>query len=178
MSNLGFLDDFLNQMRRNEVNTLAVAKYDVSRHHGGLADTNGNVDACEHHIADGRRMNSAKVRRHIKRIDSFQVANGTVDDKAGLGSRVNRRGQIVANKGATLDLPEEIDDDDIARLQEVYDALVIASRHPFSLGVGVRNVGNVRAKRHELCRDGAANQFLAGVQQAEPACKLVLILRG
>src|SRR6185436_561618 len=156
---LGAVENFLHKLRRNEIDTFAIAKDDVARHHGRAADADGHVDAGEHDIADGSGMHTADINRHVERINALEIAYGAIDHKAGLGRGVDGRCEIVAYHRAVLNFSEKIDHQDVAGPESVDDALVGVAAEPFGVRFRFADFANIGAVRHELRGHSAAHEF-------------------
>ena len=121
------LHNLFHEVRWNEAETLTIAEHDISRHHGRCANPDRHVDAGEHHLANGCRMDAAEIGRHLDRIDSLEVADAAVNHHAGLGGLINIRGQIVADESPALLLSEQVHNDHVAGLEHVDDTLVVVA---------------------------------------------------
>src|SRR6266404_5286847 len=59
------VENFLHQLRRNEIHALAVTHDQFTGHDGHAADSYRNIDARQHHVSYGRRIHSPEISGHI-----------------------------------------------------------------------------------------------------------------
>ena len=59
------VEDFVDELRRNEVHAFAIAYDKVARHNCHLPDAHGHVDSREHDVANGRWVGAPEIRRQI-----------------------------------------------------------------------------------------------------------------
>src|SRR4029077_11132786 len=120
---------FVYELGRNKVNAFAVADHEIAGHDRDTADADRNVDAGEHDVVDGRRIHIADVRGHVNFGDAVEVANAAVNDQTtAVGGAHRVVEEIVADDRAANFLAEEIDDQDVARLEHVDGELVGQAR--------------------------------------------------
>src|ERR1035438_36238 len=55
---LGFVGEFLCQLRGNERNSLGISDYNVARHYRHLSDPNGDVDSGQHDMLQSRGIDT------------------------------------------------------------------------------------------------------------------------
>jgi hypothetical protein len=71
--------DRFDELWRNEIYAFAVSYDEISGHNRYSADPNRHVDARQHYIPDGCRIDRTEIRRHIDLGDAIQVANASID---------------------------------------------------------------------------------------------------
>ena len=97
-----------------------------------------------------------------------------VDHQAGALGRLHHVvEQVVADDGAALGLAEEIDHQNVARLQHVDRDLVVHAVEAGGLGLGVDHRVEVGAHRHELHGERPADQLLVRMEDLEAIFVLV-----
>src|SRR5207247_8732267 len=122
---VGFIEDFLYELRRNEIYALTISDDEVARHDSHVADSNGNIDSSQHDIADGRGINRAEIRRHVDLGNSIEVTHAAVNNQpAAVSGLVHVEEEVVANDGAAYFFPEKIDNQHVAGLQHVDCSLI------------------------------------------------------
>src|SRR6185503_4184679 len=100
-------------------------QHSVPGHHRCVADAYGNIYSRNHDITQWNRMATPKIASHRNRVDAFQVSNCTIHYKAGLAGCKDGRGQIVSDQRSPFDLPEKIDHENVAWLQQIDHALIV-----------------------------------------------------
>src|ERR1051326_2351497 len=171
---LGFVSQFFRQLRRDKRNSLRIADGYVSWHHGHISNSDGDVNSGEHDILQGRGIDAARVdleSRHL--LNAGNVANCAVHDQAVVALRIDGGREIVSDDGSVADLPEKIDNQDIAGLKDVDDPGVFVTNSILFFAVGANHRVHVGTARHEHCRDHSAYQSWPGVNYFPPAFELV-----
>src|SRR5579864_3296515 len=161
---LGFVSQFFRQLRRDKRNSLRIADGYVSWHHGHISDSDGDVDPRKHDILQSRGIDAASVdleSRHL--LNAGNVANGAVHDQAVVALRKHGGREIVSNDGSVPDLPEKIDNQDVARLQDVDDPGVFITDAILFFSVGANHRIYVGTARHEHRSHHSTYQSLSGV---------------
>ena len=95
------VEDFLNELRRNEIDAFAVAHNEVAWHYRYPLNANRDIDSGQHHIADWRGIDEAEVCGHVDLGDAIQIADAAVHHQPAAMSRlVDVEEEIVADDGA------------------------------------------------------------------------------
>src|SRR4051794_36151188 len=82
----------------------------------------------------------------VQLIDALEIANAAIDHESGFGSAGDGCTEVVADKGAVLDLAEEVDHQDISWAEGVDDPGVLTAGATFcsaGLDDGAMDVGTV-----------------------------------
>src|SRR6266478_1008666 len=58
------VENFLHQLRRNEIHALAVTHDQITGHDSNAANSYRNIDARQHHVSYGRWINSLEISGH------------------------------------------------------------------------------------------------------------------
>ena len=78
----------------------------------------GHVDPDESGVGERRRVEVAhEAVEALDLQDAREVAHRAVHDDALAGLREDRRAEVVADEGALVDLPVEVDDEHVAGLK-------------------------------------------------------------
>src|SRR6266478_3144771 len=94
------VENFLHQLRRNEIHALAVTHNQITRHYGNAANSHRNIDARQHHIPYGRWVDSLEIGRHINLRNSVEISNASIDDQPSMmGSFHHEVEKIVDHYG-------------------------------------------------------------------------------
>jgi predicted component of type VI protein secretion system len=110
-------------------------------------------------------MHVPEVGGHRHSRDALQVPNGAVHDQPAALRRLHDVvEELVADDGAAFLLAEEIHDKHVPRLKHVDRPLVVHARKPRRLRPRVDGAVEIRPQRHELEREGAADQLRARVE--------------
>src|SRR5258708_35759875 len=119
------VEDFFDELRRNEIYALAVPNHEISWHHSHAADSYWHVDARQHYVPNGRRNGKTEIRRHFNLGYAIQIADAAVHNQT-----ATVRGfhyiveEVVPDNGAVHLLSEQVDDEDIAGLEHVNGGLL------------------------------------------------------
>ena len=104
----------------------------------------------------------------------LQVANRAVHhEAAALGRLHDVVEEVVADDRAALSHAEQIDDQHVAGLQHVHRHLVVHPTESGRLRLGVDHAIQVRTHGHELHRERAPDQLLAGMQDLKAVFVLI-----
>src|SRR6266567_4256104 len=119
------VEDFFDELRRDEIYALAVANHEIARHHCHAADSDRYVDARQHYVPNGRWIGRTEISRHIDLGYAIQIADASIHNQAatvrGFHHVVEK---IVAHDSAVHLLSEQVDDKDIAGLEHVNGGLI------------------------------------------------------
>src|SRR5437016_5135806 len=114
------VENFLHQLRRNEIHALAVTHNQITRHYGNAADSHGNIDARQHHIPYRRWVDSFEIGGHINLRNSVEIPNASIDDQAStMGSFHHVVEKIVIHYRPVHLLAKQVHDQHIAWLEHV-----------------------------------------------------------
>lgn len=168
--------EFLSQLWRNESDSLGIADRDVAGHDANVSDANGNVDASEHDIFEGGRVDSAGVDLESgDLLNSGDIANRAVHDQAVVTLGEDCRGEIVADDCAVANFPEKVDDENIAGLENIDDPGIFVADAMLSSSIRFDYRIHVRAPRHKNGGYHAADESLTGINHLPSALELVAI---
>ena len=164
MDLIGSIQHLPHELRRNEIDTLAIAYDEIARHDGNAADSYGNVDARKHDVPDGSGIDGAEICRHVDFRNSIEVSNTSIHDEAAPTSSLHYViEEVVPDNGPVHFLAEEVHDKHITRLQHVNRGLIGKVRDPNIFRLGSGDVVNIRTRRHELNCEGSPDHGLSGM---------------
>src|SRR5581483_4822625 len=150
VSQLRDVRNLFRKMRWNEGNALRVSHGDVAGHDRCLANPDRDVDSSEHHVLKRRRVHVSRVDlESLDLLNSARVPHSSVHDETVVAARVNRGRQVVANNRSVPNLSKQLDDQYVARLENVDDARVFAADSALLLSIGADYGINIRTGRHE-----------------------------
>src|ERR1700678_2983400 len=155
---------FSRQLRRNESDALRIADRNVARHHGCISDSDRHVDSSQHDVLERRGIDAARVHLEARNfLNAGDISHRSVHDQSVATLGVNGGREIIADDGAVADFPEQIDDQNVTRLQDVDDPGVLVSNAIFFSAVGLNHGIHVRASRHENGGHDPAHEALPGI---------------
>src|SRR5579864_326885 len=176
MNFVSMIENFFNELRRNEIDAFAVADDKISRHDRDPANPHRDVDSGQHDIADRSRVGGAEVGRHIDLREAIEIADAAVDNEAAtLGGFHHVIEEVVAYDGAVDFLAEEIDDKDVSRLQHVDGELIAKARQASIFGLGLSDAFHIGAPRHELHGEGASDHGFSGMKNLKAVGVLIVV---
>ena len=119
------VENFLHQLRRNEIHALAVTHNQITRHYGNAADSHWNIDARQHHIPYRRWVDSFEIGGHINLRNSVEIPNASIDDQPStMGSFHHVVEKIVIHYRPVHLLAKQVHDQHIAWLEHVDGRLI------------------------------------------------------
>ena len=123
-----------------------------------------------------RWINSAHIALEARDfLNPRNIADGAVYDQSVVTFGVDRRRQIVADNCAVADFSEQIDDQNVARFQNVDDPRVLVANAIFFFAVGANHRIHIRTLRHEHRRHHPADKPRSRVDHLPSAFELVAI---
>src|SRR5258706_2987772 len=169
------VEDFLDELRRDEIDTFAVSDHEIAGHYGDATDSDGHVDAGKHDLVDWGGINVFEIVGAVYFGNAIWIANATIDDQTAAfccGHHIVK--EIVADDRSTHFLAKDIDNQNVAGLEHVNGGLVGEVRQAVLLGFGVGDVFEVRPLWHKLNCKGAANHRLLWMQDSEAVGILIV----
>src|ERR1700730_7965437 len=119
------VEHFFDELRRNVIHAFAISYHEISWHHGHAADSDGHVDARQHYVPNRRRIGRTEICRHVDLGDAIQIADAAVHNQTtAVGGFHHIVEEIVTHDGAVHLLSEQVDDEDIAGLEQVNGGLI------------------------------------------------------
>src|SRR5207248_11204146 len=117
----GAVEDLLLQLRRYEIHAFAVANNKVARHHGYATDAHRNIDARQHDIPDGSRVDGPEVGGHVDLRNTVEIPNTSVDNQpAAVGRFHHVAKKVVAHDGSVHLLAHKLHHHHIAAAPPVH----------------------------------------------------------
>src|SRR6267378_4988690 len=169
------VEDFFDELRRNEIYAFAIPNHEISWHHSHAADSDWQVDARQHYVPNGRRIGRTEICRHVDVGYAVQIADAAVHNQtATVGGFHCIVEEIVTHNGAIHLLSEQVDDEDISGLEHVNSSLIGEIVQAALLGFVLGNFVDVSPQGHELYGEGTADHGLSRMQNLKPIRILVL----
>src|SRR5713226_2209596 len=120
MIHRGVVCDFLRQLWWDKRNPLGIANRDVTRHNSYVSDANRNINSRQHDVFECGRINAAHIAlKSLNLLNTGHVAHRTVHNQTIVALGIYGSGKIVTREGAIADLSEQIDDENVIRLEDI-----------------------------------------------------------
>src|SRR5258708_6543053 len=121
MCDLGFINDLLHELRRDEIKAPAIAQHDIAGHHRRGPNLHRYIHSAHHHAAliDRSGMHTPLKNRHSDWKNSLGIANRAVSYESRLARVPDGSRQIIADNRPAFDLSEQIYHRHITRLELV-----------------------------------------------------------
>src|SRR5438552_1307339 len=128
--------NFFRELRRNKSEAFGISQRDIARHHSHITNANRDVDSHQHGAFQRRRINATHVNLEaFDFLDPGHIADGAVHNQSIVALGKNGCRKIVSRKGAIANFPEQIYDQNVAGLQNIYHPRVLASDPLFFLAI-------------------------------------------
>src|SRR6266571_2436786 len=170
--------NFFRELRRNKSEAFGISQRDIARHHRHVTDANRNVDSHQHGAFQRRRINATHVNlKALNLLDPGHIADGAIHNQSIVALGKNGCRKIVSRKGAIANFPEQIYDQNVAGLQNIYHPRVLASDPLFFLAIRLDDRIHIGTTWSEHRSNYPAHETPSWINHFPPRFELIAIAR-